>query len=191
MRAASEFHGGPTPTSVAAGLVELGRIRRPHGLDGGLVVALHGDDPANLVGASQVVLAGGPGDIPFGVRRVEVVGRRARLWLDGVSDRAGAERWTGAAVCIPETALAPLPEGEFYWRDLIGARCRLPGGESLGTVREIWPTGSNDVLVIESAGETVLVPATEEVLVRLDRDAGELWIDPPAGLLDHEPESGA
>jgi 16S rRNA processing protein RimM len=160
-------------------------------LDGGLLVALHSDDAANLHGASQLVLSGTPGDVPFGVRRIEVNGRSARIWLDGMIDRTSAERWAGAAVCIPEAALPALPDGEFYWREIIGTRCRLPDGQTLGTVREIWPTGSNDVLVVEGASGTVLVPATEEVLVRLDRAAGELWIDPPAGLLDAEPEADA
>lgn len=191
MRASSEFHRGPTPISPAPELVELGRIKRPHGLDGGLLVALHSDDAANLHGASQLVLSGTPGDVPFGVRRIEVNGRSARIWLDGMIDRTSAERWAGAAVCIPEAALPALPDGEFYWREIIGTRCRLPDGQTLGTVREIWPTGSNDVLVVEGASGTVLVPATEEVLVRLDRAAGELWIDPPAGLLDEEPEADA
>lgn len=187
----------PAPPEGGAKDVELGRVQRPHGRDGGLLVVLYGDDPANLLAAPEVLLRGAPGEIPFLRRAAEDAGpsreghARVRLWLQGITDRARAERWSGARLLIAEHLLERLPEGEFYWRDLIGTRCRLPGGETLGTVCEIWPTGSNDVLVIESQGKTVLVPATEEVLVRLDRAAGELWIDPPTGLLDDEPASGA
>jgi 16S rRNA processing protein RimM len=54
------------------------------------------------------------------------------------------------------------------------------------SAEEIWPTGSNDVLVIRDGTRTRLVPALRSVLVRVDATAGELWIDPPAGLLEEE-----
>ncbi len=181
---------GPTSTRV-----ELGRIARPHGLDGGLLVVLHGDDPANLIRATELTLVGTPGVITFGVRRSSVAGAqrdgraRVRVWLDGLTRREQAEAWSGAGVAVPETALAPLPEGEYYWRDLIGLRCRLPDGTVLGVVEEIWPTGANDVLVVREGDRTVLVPALDEVLVRVDAPRGELWIEPPAGLLDADGEA--
>lgn len=187
---AASTSGTPPSGSPADAAVELGRVARPHGLDGCLLVVLHGEDPTNLVRAAEVTLDGGPGRLPFRVRRAEPAGQlrdrraRVRLWLEGIAVRERAEVWAGARVCIPESALPPLPEGEFYWRDLLGLVCRLPDGRALGVVEEIWPTGSNDVLVLREGARTLLVPALEEVLVRVDRDARTLWIDPPAGLLE-------
>lgn len=173
-------------------LVEIGRVARAHGIDGGLLVVLHGNDPGNLTSADQITLEGEPGRLLYRVRRSGPLaptrdGRaRLRLWLDGLEDRGAAEAWAHAAVCIPECALPELPEDEFYWRDLIGARCRLADGSTLGLIDEIRPTGGADLLVVKDGDRARLLPASEGVLVRLDRAARELWVNPPAGFFEEE-----
>jgi 16S rRNA processing protein RimM len=164
-------------------------VRRPHGLDGALLVSLHGDDASNLLNARRVFLCGKPGRIPYKIDRASEAGKRGghaqvRLWLDGLSGRERAEAFVGAGVAIPESELPDLPEGEFYWRELIGCTARLPDGRALGRVEEILATGSSDLLVIGVGSEQRLLPCAEGVLVRLDREAGEIWIDPPAELLE-------
>ena len=170
--------------------VEIGRVVRPHSLKGALLVQLHGDDPGNLSGAESVVLSGKSGETELRLRRSAPAGHasgggvRIRIWLDGLESRDAAEAWIGARLSIAEGDLRTLPDGEYYWRELLGLRCRLPGGDELGVLEEIWPTGSHDVLVIRGPEQQHLVPALRGVLVRLDRERGELWIDPPEGLVD-------
>ncbi len=172
--------------------IDLGRVIRPHGFDGALLVELYGDDPDNLLCAEVVSLTGEPGTIPFRVRWARSGGEprqghaRVRIALSGLDSRERAEVWSGAGLSIPEHALKSLPEGEFYWRDLLGLRCRLLDGHELGVVEEIWPGSVNDVLVVRNGGRTRLLPALRRMFVRVDRTAGELWIDPPAGLLEEE-----
>jgi 16S rRNA processing protein RimM len=170
--------------------VEVGTVARAHGLKGALLLLLHSDDPANLLAAGRLRLSGAAGDAEFALRSAEPAGAagngraRVRVRLEGIEGRDSAERWRGAGVGIPESALRALPEGEYYWRDLIGATCRTLGGRELGAVEEIWPTGSNDVLVVRRGEAQVLIPALHDVLVRLDLEARVLWIDPPDGLLE-------
>jgi len=169
--------------------VELGRVVRPHGLDGCLLVALHSDDPANLIAAKNLLLAGDPGTIPFRIASAEPAGlgsggrARVRLHLVGLGTRDRAAEFAGAALLIPASELAPLPEGEFYWRDLIGLRALDSQGECLGTLVEILPTNGVDVLVVRGDGPDLLLPATSSLIVRLDRERRELWLDPPAELV--------
>jgi 16S rRNA processing protein RimM len=172
--------------------VELGRVVRPHGLEGKLLVHLHGDDADNLTSAEVVALFGKLGRAAFRPQCVEQMGQlkdgraRVRLSLGGLASREAAETWTGARVGIPEGALQPLPEGEFYWRELLGLRCRVQSGAALGVVEEIWPTRSNDVLVVRDGTTQLLIPALRGVVARVDREAGELWINPPRGLLEED-----
>jgi len=169
--------------------VELGKVLRPHGLDGCLLVALHSDDPANLIAAASLRLAGDPGVIPFRVARAEPAGSgsggraRVRLHLVGLHTRERAAEFSGAGVLIPAADLAELPEGEFYWRDLIGLQALDCDGNSLGTLAEILPTAAQDVLVVRGKGPDLLLPATSSLIVRLDRARGELWLDPPRELV--------
>ena len=170
--------------------VEVGEVVRPHSLRGALLVSLYGDDPENLIHAGRVLLRGAPGAIEFRVVSASTAGSprsgrvRVRLELTAVETREQAERWVGARLCIPEGALQSLPEGEYYWRDLLGLRCRTVDGEELGVIEEIQPGGDHDLLLVRHATATLCVPALRRVLVRVDRERGELWIDPPEGLLE-------
>lgn len=170
--------------------VEVGRVLRPFRRDGSLFVELYGEDLSNLLAAEQVRLEGRPGEIPFRIREVLATGAgrtgsaRAHLWLEGLTSYERADFWRGAHLSLLEAAIQPLPEGEFYWREIIGLRARLLDGRDVGRVEEVWPTGSNDVLVVRDGAHQYLVPALRELLVRVDLPAGEIWLDPPAGLLE-------
>ncbi len=178
------------PGVAGRGWVELGRVLRPHGLDGGLLVSLHSDDPTNLLSASTIALRSAPGTIPFRVESAEPAGdgpqgrTRLRLFLEGIDSRDRARIWVDAAVLVPPELIRSLPEGEFYWRDLIGLLARAADGTELGRIAEILPTAGADVLVIRSDGRPdLLLPVVAEWIVRLEREHGELWIDPPRELL--------
>lgn len=178
------------PGVAGRGWVELGRVLRPHGLDGGLLIALHGDGPENLLAAPRIALRAAPGTIPFRVESAERAGdgpsgrSRMRLFLAGIDSRDRARAWVDAAVLVPPETIQPLPEGEFYWRDLIGLQARAADGRALGRIAEIVPTAAADVLVIRSDGlPDLLLPMVSEWIVRLEREDGELWLDPPAELL--------
>ena len=66
--------------------------------------------------------------------------------------------WKGARLSLREAAIQPLPAGEFYWREIIGLRARLPDGSELGRVEEIWSTRASDVLVVCKGSHRNLVP---------------------------------
>ncbi len=172
--------------------VEIGWLLRPTGREGGLLVELHGEDLKNLLEAREVRLEGPPGEIPFRIREARAASpsragnARANLWLLGLSSREQAEAWHGARIALPEAAIQPLPEGEFYWREIIGLRARLADGSELGRVEEIWSTRASDVLVVLKGSRRTLVPALRQLLLRVDLEAGEIWLDPPPGMIEDE-----
>jgi 16S rRNA processing protein RimM len=159
---------------------------------GALSVALYGDDPSNLAGSPRVRLALGARSREFELASADFAGpardfgARVRLRLAGLADRDAAQSWAGASVSIPESALRPLPEGEFYWRELVGARCRDTTGFDLGVVDEIWPTRAHDVLVLREGSTTRLLAVCEGTLVRLDRAERVLVVEWPG-----DPEEAA
>jgi 16S rRNA processing protein RimM len=179
-----------TPGVAGRDWVELGRVLRPHGLDGGLLISLHSDDPQNLLSAPTIALRAAPGTIPFRVESAESVGAapggrsRLRLFLEGIDSRERAVVWMDAAVLVPPAALRALPEGEFYWRELIGLEALSADGTALGRVAEILATGAADVLVLRRSGRPdLLLPVLDGLIVRLDREKRELTLDPAPEFL--------
>ncbi|ART80078.1 ribosome maturation factor RimM [Oceanisphaera avium] len=70
--------------------------------------------------------------------------------LSHVEQREEAQLLTGADIGVSATLFKPLPDDEFYWRDLIGCRVQNTKGYDFGQVSQLMETGSNDVLVVKA-----------------------------------------
>ena len=107
--------------------------------------------------------------------------------LDGINDRDQAQALIGRVILIAEQDLAKLPEGEFYWQQLIGLNASNLQGESMGKVESILETGANDVLVLSREGETgieeVLIPYVPQVVKKVDLAQGTMIVDWDLGYL--------
>jgi 16S rRNA processing protein RimM len=155
-------------------------------------VRYFGDGPENILGVSTLVLAASePGIEEPGAERFEVEtgaqGRtgEVRLGLRGITNRDAAEALKGRFVGVEAEHLAPLPEGEFYWIELIGCHVESTGGRSIGTVKEIWETGAHDVLVIEAEnGHRCLIPTARSLMKEVDVSAGRIVVEDLPGLFD-------
>ena len=170
--------------------VALGCVLRTRGLDGQLVVRSDADEPRTLLRARRILLDAEPGMIPYLVREAQPLGpSRATgvlvgLRLVGLETRERAQAWVGARVRIEASDLAPLPEGELYWRDLLGLTCRTRDGRELGVVEDIWPTPACDQILVNGPAGRWFLPARDEVLVQVDTAARTLWVELPPELLE-------
>ena len=59
--------------------------------------------------------------------------------------------------------MAPLPQGRHYRFELVGLSVRTTAGASLGSVVEVFGTGSNDVLVVRDKEHEILIPMLASV----------------------------
>ncbi len=76
------------------------------------------------------------------VSRVEAGGRVPVVYLDTVDSREAAEAIVGRYLEAPARA---LPEGEYYWDQLIGLAVVEPDGAAVGELVEIFRAGGNEV----------------------------------------------
>lgn len=142
----------------------MGRVGRPHGLDGSVHIDGHGG-----------VVSLRPGtEIEVGGRAAVIVERRGTaerpiLRLDLASDRDGAEALRGHEVTVPSASLPATDRDEFFHVDLIGCAVRS-GVRELGTVRDVLAYPANDVLDVraEEGSEPLLIPFAEDVVTAVD-----------------------
>jgi 16S rRNA processing protein RimM len=97
-----------------------------------------------------------------------------------------AEELVGCSVYVDKADLKPLPPDEFYWYQLQGLRVETEDGKLLGILEEILPTGGNDVFVVRKDGQEILLPATEEVVVRVDLKEKIMVVHLLEGLLPED-----
>jgi len=66
----------------------------------------------------------------------------------------------------------PPPEGAHYRFELVGLRVRTRDGSHLGTVADVFATGSNDVIVVRGGKREILLPYLADVVLTIDRERG-------------------
>ncbi len=167
--------------SVDEELVRLGRVIKPHGIRGELVVAAEGETLAMLAVGSAVVVGGTP-DTIAGMRPHQ---GRVLLTLDGCSDRTAAEALRGSWVEVAAVGLPSLAEGEWYADDLVGWTLFDGQGERVGDIAAVLPGSAHDYLQIGAAARH-LVPMVREWLVDVDAGSRTISMDLPAGILAGE-----
>lgn len=101
------------------------------------------------------------------IRTLTASGKFVFLELKDITDRDSAQALVGYKVLIPLDKLEDLPQGEYYWRDIIGLDVYDEKGEYLGRIESIFPTGGNDVYVCQGERE-ILLPAIADVIRHID-----------------------
>jgi 16S rRNA processing protein RimM len=154
-------------------LLDVGRILKPHGLRGEVVVALITNRAERV--ASGSTLHGPAGTMVVRQSRpFEATGDgRWIVLFEGVATREGAEALRGQLLQAP-----PLADPDALWaHELIGAQVVAGSGEVLGRVEAIEANPASDLLVLGDGG---LIPLRFVTGHR----PGQVTVDIPAGLLD-------
>jgi 16S rRNA processing protein RimM len=164
--------------------IEIGQIIKSHGLAGRVKVLSYLESDRLLTTLKDVFI--GPGrdsSKRYPIENVRPEGRtHFSLKLEGVEDRNAADSLRGLRISVPCESLEPLPEGEYYWEDLIGLAVATEDGKPLGRIESIFPTGSNDVYVCKAGGREILLPAIADVIRSVDIQAGTVIVRLLKGL---------
>ena len=172
------------PRSTPRHLV-IGEIIGAHGLRGELKVALETSFPDRFQRLTSVLI--GPGD-GKAYRSHQMTGWRLHknnvlLTLADVTDRTTAEEMRGQFVAVPAEQAMPLAEDEYYVHQIEGLQVYTDEGEHLGKVAEVIFTGANEVYVVRSAaGEEVLLPAINDVILDINLDQDRMTVKLLEGL---------
>lgn len=161
----------------------VGRVQRAHGVHGDIVVDIVTDFPARMVPGVTVGFGESQPQRFFTVHGVRHHKGAWLLALDGVTSRDQAEGLAPSWAFLAAQERSSLPENYYYEHELVGCRCRAPGGADLGQVVELLDMGGGMLLRVEvDAGREVLVPFRSPIVVGVDLDAGIIDLDPPQGL---------
>jgi 16S rRNA processing protein RimM len=166
-------------------LIPVGKIIGTHGIKGQLKVHSYSGNFESLSAARTVVLKSADGSL----REIPLKGFNANsgkfiISLQDFDDIDRAKPLVGNELCLKRCHLPKLTADEYYWSDLIGLRVIIDDGTLLGTIFDIFETGSSDIYVVRGEKREYLIPAIADVVKQVDLERGEMVITPLDGLLD-------
>lgn len=167
--------GSPSPGEPD--FIAVGRLRRPHGVGGEILMDVLTHFPERLHPGKIVYL----GDTREPLRIQNVRGRHRELLLRfaGMATPEEVGRLRNEIIYVKTSELPDLPEGEYYHHQLMGLKVVDETGQTLGTLANILETKANDVYVVKGAdGKELLLPAVEEVVQDVDLEKGEIRVRP-------------
>jgi 16S rRNA processing protein RimM len=167
----------------------VGRIVKPHGIRGEVVVDVRTDSPEDRFGPGMVLGVQRQGARrPEDLTLVEVRPHSGRLLarIDGVDTRESAEELRGALLTVRADALEAIGDpNEFYDFQLEGLRVVHTAGYDIGVLHEVVHTPGGELLVVHTdTGRELLVPFVSEIVPEVNLEAGRVVVDPPEGLFD-------
>ncbi len=182
--------------SAGVEYASVGRIRRPHGVRGELVVEALTDEPDAILAPGRRVFQGTNGgelwvDPHSGApRELTVTNLRPfkdgwLLTLDGIGDRTEAERWNGRHLLVPVDELSEPDEGEVFAHELVGMMLvDATGGADIGEVIDFYELPHGMLLEFRVGNGTAQLPFVDEFVDSIDRERRRIRVRLPDGLLD-------
>lgn len=149
--------------------LEIGRVVKAHGLNGRIKVLsfVHSHDILNSL-KEVFIRRGNVLPTLFGLKSIRIKRGCFYLEMEGIESVEQAEELVGSRALISVSKLPPLPEGEYYWEELIGLEVVTEDRCFLGRLERIFPTGSNDVYVCTGGEREFLLPAIADVVRKVD-----------------------
>ncbi len=144
--------------------VQVGKVGKPHGLDGAFVVENASDDPERFALGATVLVGGEPARVVESKR----AGGRPVIQVDRDVER-------GAPIEIERSDLPQPEEGEYYAFQLVGLEVAEAGGQRLGRVTEVSSGPANDVLELDTG---LALPLVDVCVQEVDLDRGRILVKP-------------
>jgi 16S rRNA processing protein RimM len=144
-------------------LVSVGRVGRPHGIDGSFFVEGASDAPDRFAKGATLLVDGEPAEVTISKRGA---GGRVVIKLDRPVER-------GATLAVRRDELPPPEEDAYYVFQLVGLTVEEEGGRVLGNVLDVENGPANDALVLPGG---LLLPLVGECVLDVDLDGGRILV---------------
>lgn len=167
----------------------VGRMTRPHGLRGHVVVHPETDFAEERFKPGAVVWTrSAQGDEQLTISSSRMQNGRPVVSFEGMASIEAVERLAGLELRVPEEALQPLEPGRYYEHQLVGCEVEVVSGQlsgkRVGTVVKVEGGPGGSRFVVEGEQGEILIPFAATICLNVDVEGKKIQIDPPAGLLE-------
>ena len=166
-------------------MLRVGVISSTHGVRGEVKVYPTTDDSERFLDLDQVTLDTGREQITLEIQNVKFFKNMVILKFKGYDNINDIEKYKGKDLLIHRDQAVKLKEDEYFVTDLMGLKVVSEEGTVLGILKEVIPTGANDVYVVQPEnGKELLLPAIKDCILNVDLEKGIMTIHLMDGLLE-------
>ena len=166
-------------------LLEVGKIVNTHGLRGEVKVGTWTDYPEVFEDIDFVYVKKKSEYERLDVKGIKYQKNNLIVRFSQITDINMAEKYKNQVIYAEREILGELPEGVYYIADLIGLDIVTEDGEKIGTVSDVFNTGSNDIYEVKREGKkNLLLPVIDDVVLNIDVEGGKITVRMMDGLED-------
>ncbi|MCH7987826.1 MAG: 16S rRNA processing protein RimM [Planctomycetes bacterium] len=170
-----------------ADLIEIGRILRPFGTEGEVLIRLWSGQPAAIEGRTEIQVRDATGNVrTLAIDQILTRGRRVYLHFPDMDTPEAVARLRGLTLLVPPEDARTLEPDEYFLFQLEGLTVLDTAGNKLGEVVSVMDNPGNDLLVIRHNGAEHLVPLVKTFVRQIDLERRTLELQTIDGLLDME-----
>ncbi len=148
--------------NAAAHMIALAKVGRPYGLTGAMHVYPFSNDFTTLKRAKSLMI----GAREYTVNTMRNHGDALVMTVEGVNSPEAAQTLTNAEIKVDRALFPALPEGEYYWIDLVGLTC-TNGDRVFGEIVEVFEAGAHPILRVRPAASVPsALPESADALVK-------------------------
>ncbi len=146
-------------------LLEIGQIVNSYGIKGFLKVVPYTDDITRFDSLKTIYIEKNKKLEEMQIEEVKYHNNLVLLKLKGIDDINDTLRYKNCYIKIDRKDAVELPKNSYFIVDLIGLEVYTEEGALIGTLVDVFPTGSNDVYVVkDELGKQILLPAIGDVI---------------------------
>ena len=164
----------------------LGKIVSKYSYKGEVLAKLDTDEPEAYENMESVfVLMKGNNLVPFFIERSRLhKSDLLRIDFEEVKDEASADRIMGHELYLPLAMLPPLKDDQFYFHEITDFSVNDKSMGDIGKVVGVNDSTAHAILIVDKDGKQILIPITDDIVLKVDRKTRTVFVNAPEGLID-------
>lgn len=159
--------------------ISVGKVVNTRGLRGEVKIYPYIDELDAFSEFSYLIV----NEKKYDINKVKFFKNMVFITFDGIDTIEMAEKLKNFDAEIYEEDLPSLEDGEFYIKDILGMEVITDSGEHLGTIKDVFRTGSNDVYEVKRENKkSMYLPAIKDVILSIDTKNNKMTVHIIDGL---------
>ena len=163
----------------------LGKIVSKYSFKGEVLVKVDADEPDLYENMESVFVSLGNNLVPFFIKKCQLhKSSLLRIRFEEVLNESDADKVMGSKLYLPLKFLPKLTGNKFYYHEIIGFSLEDNLHGNIGIITNVNDTTSQALFEAEKDGKQLLIPITDDIITKIDREKKTIFVTTPEGLVD-------